>query len=52
MSAADVHQLLSYSAGYTSAAAPASVIVHPQPDRHAHSCRRWAEISPRRRRRP
>jgi hypothetical protein len=31
VSAADVHQLLTYSSGYTPADAPTAVIVHPQP---------------------
>lgn len=33
--AADVHQLLTYSAGYTSAEAPGAVIVHPRPGEHS-----------------
>ncbi|MGW6911238.1 McrC family protein [Streptomyces sp. NPDC054940] len=36
VSAADVHQLLTYSVGYTPAGAPSSVIVHPQIGGHAH----------------
>ncbi|WP_432174097.1 McrC family protein [Streptomyces sp. Tue6028] len=36
VSAADIHQLLTYSAGYTLADAPRAVIVHPQPGGHAH----------------
>ena len=35
VSAADVHQLLTYGSGYTSADAPTAVIVHPQPGSHA-----------------
>lgn len=35
VSAADVHQLLTYSSGYASAGAPTAVIVHPQPGGHA-----------------
>ncbi|WP_327136601.1 McrC family protein [Streptomyces sp. NBC_01340] len=35
VSAADVHQLLTYSSGYASSDAPAAVIVHPQPGGHA-----------------
>ncbi|MGC0403816.1 5-methylcytosine-specific restriction enzyme subunit McrC [Streptomyces sp. SAI-126] len=35
VSAADVHQLLTYSSGYASVDAPVSVIVHPQPGGHA-----------------
>lgn len=35
VSAADVHQLLTYSAGYAAADAPSAVIVHPQPGSHA-----------------
>ncbi|WP_030674031.1 McrC family protein [Streptomyces cellulosae] len=35
VSAADVHQLLTYSSGYASADAPTAVIVHPQPGSHA-----------------
>jgi 5-methylcytosine-specific restriction enzyme subunit McrC len=35
VSAADVHQLLTYSSGYASSDAPAAVIVHPQPGSHA-----------------
>lgn len=35
VSAADVHQLLTYSSGYASAEAPTAVIIHPQADRHA-----------------
>ncbi|GAA2947568.1 MULTISPECIES: McrC family protein [Streptomyces] len=35
VSAADVHQLLTYSSGYASADAPMSVIVHPQQGSHA-----------------
>ncbi|MFF3335561.1 McrC family protein [Streptomyces sp. NPDC002888] len=35
VNAADVHQLLTYSSGYASAAAPMAVIVHPQPGSHA-----------------
>lgn len=31
VSAGDIHQLLTYSAGYTPADAPSAVIVHPQP---------------------
>ncbi|OEJ23972.1 PE-PGRS family protein [Streptomyces agglomeratus] len=34
VSAADVHQLLTYSSGYASADAPTAVIVHPQPGSH------------------
>jgi 5-methylcytosine-specific restriction enzyme subunit McrC len=34
VSAADVHQLLTYSSGYASADAPTAVIVHPQTGRH------------------
>ncbi|MFJ4412240.1 McrC family protein [Streptomyces sp. NPDC088910] len=36
VSAGDVHQLLTYSAGYASADCPRSVIVHPQTASHAH----------------
>ncbi|MCD9872814.1 McrC family protein [Streptomyces guryensis] len=36
VSAADIHQLLTYSAGYAPADAPNAVIVHPQPGGHAH----------------
>ncbi|MFD8213567.1 hypothetical protein ACFV2U_07490 [Streptomyces sp. NPDC059697] len=35
VSAADVHQLLTYSSGYAPADAPMAVIVHPQPGSHA-----------------
>ncbi|WP_405908981.1 PE-PGRS family protein [Streptomyces sp. NBC_00828] len=35
VSAADVHQLLTYSSGYAAADAPLAVIVHPQPGGHA-----------------
>ncbi|KAB1980802.1 McrC family protein [Streptomyces triticiradicis] len=35
VSAADVHQLLTYSGGYSAADAPGAVIVHPQPGSHA-----------------
>ncbi|MDW8477042.1 McrC family protein [Streptomyces scabiei] len=35
VSAADVHQLLTYSSGYASAAAPTAVIVHPRTGGHA-----------------
>ena len=35
VSAADVHQLLTYSSGYASADAPTAVIVHPEPGGHA-----------------
>ncbi|MGW2174941.1 McrC family protein [Streptomyces sp. NPDC001705] len=35
VSAADVHQLLTYSSGYGSVDAPVAVIVHPQPGGHA-----------------
>ncbi|MFJ2395839.1 McrC family protein [Streptomyces sp. NPDC087843] len=35
VSAADVHQLLTYSCGYAAADAPGAVIVHPQPGSHA-----------------
>ena len=35
VSAADVHQLLTYGSGYAAVDAPAAVIVHPQPDSHA-----------------
>ncbi|MFF5360693.1 McrC family protein [Streptomyces scabiei] len=35
VSAADVHQLLTYSSGYASADTPTAVIIHPQPGRHA-----------------
>ncbi|MGW4563032.1 McrC family protein [Streptomyces sp. NPDC004561] len=35
VSAGDIHQLLTYSAGYTPADAPRAVIVHPQPGGHA-----------------
>ncbi|MFJ3806499.1 McrC family protein [Streptomyces sp. NPDC090073] len=35
VSAADVHQLLTYSSGYAPADAPITVIVHPQPGGHA-----------------
>lgn len=35
VSAGDVHQLLTYSAGYTPAEAPSAVIVHPQPGGYA-----------------
>lgn len=35
VSAADVHQLLTYSSGYASADTPTAVIVHPQPGSHA-----------------
>ncbi|MFI2035034.1 McrC family protein [Streptomyces bottropensis] len=35
VSAADLHQLLTYSSGYASVDGPASVIVHPQPGGHA-----------------
>lgn len=35
VSAADVHQLLTYSSGYASADTPTAVIVHPQPGGHA-----------------
>ncbi|MGW4229525.1 McrC family protein [Streptomyces sp. NPDC004980] len=35
VSAADVHQLLTYSGGYAAADAPCAVIVHPQPGSHA-----------------
>ncbi|KUO16113.1 hypothetical protein [Streptomyces dysideae] len=34
VSAADVHQLLTYSSGYASADAPTAVIVHSQPGSH------------------
>ncbi|MGV9702745.1 McrC family protein [Streptomyces sp. NPDC003483] len=36
VSAADVHQLLTYSSGYGPGDAPSAVIVHPQPGGHAH----------------
>ncbi|MGW3118742.1 McrC family protein [Streptomyces sp. NPDC001107] len=36
VSAADVHQLLTYSAGYAPADAPDAVIIHPRPGGHAH----------------
>ncbi|MFD7053272.1 McrC family protein [Streptomyces mirabilis] len=36
VSAADIHQLLTYSAGYTPGDAPSAVIIHPQPGGHAH----------------
>lgn len=36
VSAGDVHQLLTYSAGYASADSPRSVIVHPRTGGHAH----------------
>ncbi|MEU5278744.1 PE-PGRS family protein [Streptomyces asoensis] len=36
VSAADVHQLLTYSAGYAPVDAPNAMIVHPQPGGHAH----------------
>jgi 5-methylcytosine-specific restriction enzyme subunit McrC len=36
VSAGDVHQLLTYSAGYASADCPRSVIVHPQIGGYAH----------------
>ncbi|WP_411147574.1 McrC family protein [Streptomyces sp. A30] len=35
VSAADVHQLLTYSSGYAPVDAPTAVIVHPQPGSHA-----------------
>ncbi|MFE0511218.1 McrC family protein [Streptomyces sp. NPDC058964] len=35
VSAGDIHQLLTYSAGYTPAEAPSAVIVHPQPGGYA-----------------
>ncbi|MFJ5271791.1 McrC family protein [Streptomyces sp. NPDC088358] len=35
VSAADVHQLLTYSGGYSAADASGAVIVHPQPGSHA-----------------
>ncbi|GAA3051093.1 McrC family protein [Streptomyces glomeratus] len=35
VSAGDIHQLLTYSAGYTPAEAPRAVIVHPQPGEYA-----------------
>ncbi|MEU5390073.1 hypothetical protein [Streptomyces tibetensis] len=35
VSAADVHQLLTYSSGYAPADAPTAVIVHPRPGSHA-----------------
>ncbi|MFE1438658.1 McrC family protein [Streptomyces sp. NPDC058739] len=35
VSAADVHQLLTYGSGYAFADAPRAVIVHPQPSGHA-----------------
>ncbi|MGX4688710.1 McrC family protein [Streptomyces sp. JNUCC 63] len=35
VSAGDIHQLLTYSAGYTPADAPCAVIVHPQPGGNA-----------------
>ncbi|MET8163748.1 PE-PGRS family protein [Streptomyces sp. NPDC005329] len=35
VSAADVHQLLTYSSGYASADAPTAVLVHPQPGGYA-----------------
>lgn len=34
VSAADIHQLLTYSAGYAPVEAPRAVIVHPRPDGH------------------
>ncbi|MFD8077708.1 McrC family protein [Streptomyces sp. NPDC059718] len=36
VAAADVHQLLTYSAGYTPSGDPLAVIVHPRPGEHAH----------------
>ncbi|MFJ8989966.1 McrC family protein [Streptomyces sp. NPDC102279] len=36
VSAADVHQLLTYSAGYASRDAQSAVIIHPQSGGHAH----------------
>jgi len=36
VSATDIHQLLTYSAGYAPADAPRAVIVHPQSGGHAH----------------
>lgn len=36
VSASDVHQLLTYSAGYTSADSPHAMIIHPQSGDHAH----------------
>ncbi|MFG3045119.1 hypothetical protein ACGFZR_09365 [Streptomyces sp. NPDC048241] len=35
VSAPDLHQLLTYSSGYSAADAPGAVIVHPQPGSHA-----------------
>lgn len=42
VSAGDVHQLLTYSAGYTPSDAPSAVIVHPQPGGYARRTLRIA----------